>query len=225
MGSFLSTNIWPPPIEKITSWSQIIIAYVAIFAIGQYAVSYADISDRKTKTVLEFIKFFRENVIELADETRCCLKDKKLQLPTILLRKNTPFFKFTAEEFFEKIYIHQKNSIEDYISLTKDNLKLENMIRSCLNSTEEFAIGILNSNSQNHKAVVSIKKPFIEIVEQFAVPLYFCIGITNDGFPHLSKLYKYWKNDVGYVPFSENDRLDMFKERAKEYKDKKLKSV
>lgn len=222
IGSIIGTDNWPPTIEKISNWSQIIIAYAAIFAVGQYAVSYADISDKKTKTVLEFVKFFRENVIESADNIRCSLKDKKIQLPTILLRKNTPFFKFTIEEFFQKIYVYQKSSIEDYISLTKDDLKLENMIRSCLNSTEEFAIGILNSNSQDHKAVVSIKKPFIEIVEQFAVPLYFCIGITNDGFPYLSKLYKYWKNDVGYVPIGESDRLDTFEERAKKYRNNKL---
>jgi len=102
IGSSIATNTWPPPIEKIASWSQLIIAYAAIFAIGQYAVAYADISDRKTKTVLEFVKFFRESVITTGDKIKTLLKRDKLILPTIYLRKGTPPFKFTEEEFLIK---------------------------------------------------------------------------------------------------------------------------
>ena len=95
---------------------------------------------------------------------------------------------------------------------------LEEKIRSTLNSSEEFAIGILNSNSQNHVAVSSIKKPFIQIVEEYAVPLYFYIGVMDDKFLYLSELYRHWKKEVGFIPRVKEDIIDRYKEREKIYK-------
>src|SRR5690349_12193939 len=59
-----------PPIDRIASWSQVVIAYAAIFAIFQFAAAYSEIDDRKTKTVLGFVAFFRESVIGSADKIR-----------------------------------------------------------------------------------------------------------------------------------------------------------
>ena len=218
IGYSIGENTWPPTIDKIVNWSQIVIAYAAIFAIGQYAITYSDIADRKTKTVLEQVNFFRENVLKSADEAKSYLRSKKIILPNILLRKNTKFFEFNEKDCFNRIFPNQKILIDNYSSLILEDPKLESMIISCMNSIEEFSIGILNTNSQNHEAVSSVRKPFIEIVEQLAVPLYFHIGITADKFSYLSELYINWKKDIGFLPQTKEDRLDKFKEREKIYK-------
>src|ERR1700734_3512193 len=81
IGNSIGSGNWPPPIERVADWAQVVIAYAAIFAIGQYAVAYADISDRKTKTVLDFVKFFRETVLDKSEKIILDLRKQKIQLP------------------------------------------------------------------------------------------------------------------------------------------------
>jgi len=226
IGTVIGSDHWPPTSEQITSWSQVLIAYAAFFAIGQYSISYIDIADKKTKNVLEYVKFFREAVISSGNKIRQEIKKKKREpLPTFLIRKNTPFLNFTSDEFFEKIDAHQKILITKYINMIASDLDLDELVLDCLNASEEFAIGIINSNSQNHPAVVSIKRPYIQIIEEFAVPLYFRIGVMNDGFPYVSKLYRHWKKEVGFIAYDKGDRLEDYNERLKKHNRSKIKKI
>lgn len=219
VGTSMGSNTWPPSGEKIGSWAQVVIAYAAIFAVGQYAVAYADIADKKTKSVLDFVKFFRETVLEKTDELKFLLRKNKISLPILSLRKNTPPLRFTEEEFFTRIAPNQNNDlIRNYTQLVADHPDIESKVISCLNAAEEFSIGILNSNSQDHKAVTSIKKPFVEIVEVLAIPLYSQIGITENNFLYLSKLYRIWKGEVGFCAQNQDDRLERYKEKRDLFK-------
>lgn len=219
IGNSIGSNTWPPNIEKISSWSQIIIAYAAIFAIGQYAVAYADIADRKTNTVLEFVRLFREVVLGKLDEIKMYSRKNTLSLPLLRITKNTPLLKFTAEEFFNRIALNKNNElVEKYTQMLVKDPVLESKIVACLNSLEEFSIGILNTKSQDHNAVLSTKKPFVEIVEVLAIPLYFQIGIMADNFVYLSELYRFWKKDVGFCPQSKEDRDERYTQRARQFK-------
>jgi len=56
------------------------------------------------------------------------------------------------------------------------------------------------------------------MVEGLAVPVYFHIGITADKFSYLSKLYEYWKKDVGFIPRSQDEVSDRYKERQQKFK-------
>jgi hypothetical protein len=181
----ISNDMWPP-ISTLANWAQVIIAYAAVFAVFQYASSYAEIADRKTKTVLESVTFFREQVLESADNILLFTKKNKIEFPTILLRKNTPPLLFTEDEFFERVSPNQKDEVEKYAKLIADKPDFEKSIRSCLNAAEEFAIGVLNTTSQDHIATSSIRKPFVQIVEQLAIPLYYQIGVAEDRFSYLT---------------------------------------
>jgi len=203
--------------ENISLWSDVIIAYTALFAIMQYAVSYFETVDRKTETVLGLIKFFRENVIGAGDEIQRKVRGGGVGIPTIFLRENTPFLKFTPSDFFNKYHPNQKELFEEYKKITLDHHELERLVRSCLNSSEEFAIGVINNRFENHIATTSVRKPFVEMVERLAVPLYFHIGILDDGFPFLSKLYGVWKKEVGFIPMSGEEKDKKYEERKKSF--------
>lgn len=200
--------------------AQVVIAYAAIFAIVQYALAWADIKDRKTKNVLDLVKFFREDVIRsgevIKEELR---KSKVIVFPRIRLTKNTPSFNFTEKEFMRKIWVNQKYVVKEYQKTIAEHPVFDVKVRDCLNAAEEFAIGILNSSSQNHPVVSSIKKPFIETLEMCAVPLYLYIGLMGDKFESSAKLYRLWKRDIGYLPQTEGERLEQFEELAKSKND------
>jgi hypothetical protein len=221
IGSSIGEGSWPPKIDVLALWAQIVIAYAAVFAVGQYAVAYLDIDDKKTDNVLKLIRFFRESILASSEDLMRRLRKDGMQLPIILLRKNTPHLKFTEQEYFTKIYPNQKSELEKYIEVVKKDPEIDVVVRANLNSAEEFAIGILNSNSQQHVAVSSIKKPFVQLIDEIAVPLYYYIGLHNDGFPYISQLYQYWKKDVGFIPRTEDDKREVLKERESKYKEHK----
>ncbi len=210
-------GLLPLKIEVSAYWSQVIVAYAALFAIAQYAVSYSEASERKTKSVLKLVKFFREDVLEKGDEILKKIKKGELGLPQILLAENTPVYEFTKEEYSRRIRVPQKDSIKLYIQLAKKDFDEEIKIRSCLNAAEEFSIGVINTSSHIHKAVYSIRKPFIQIVEQLAIPLFYYIGITNDGFPYLTELYRCWKKEVGFIPDTQQEMIKQLEEKNKQY--------
>lgn len=214
--SIIINHTWPS-IEKLANWAQIIIAYMAVFAVGQYALAYSERADRKTKTVLELVKFFRENVIKSADGVKERSRKEKIPIPYILLRKNSKIPNFTEREFFMNTIANQKDLVEKYTEITKKDFSFEEAIRSCLNAAEEFSIAILNSDSQDHEAIASIRKPYVEIIEQFAIPLYYYIGVMNDKFSYTSRLYKHWKEQVGFIPRDADDIKDRYEERKKSY--------
>jgi hypothetical protein len=169
--------------------------------------------------VLVLVKFFRESVITSGDKIRSSLKHKNILLPIIKLNKNTPTLKFTEEEFFKKISPNYNGGlVEEYRKFISDNNEIEETIRSTLNTLEEFSISIINSNSQYHVAVSSIKKPFVEMVETLAIPLYYHIGITADKFSYLSELYRCWKKEVGFIPNTQKDVEERYKERKEKWK-------
>jgi len=209
---------WPPTMEKLANWAQIVIAYSAIFAIAQYAALNEDRSDTRTKTVLELVGFFREKVIASGDLIKEKLKKEKLKIPGISFGKNARTLNFTSDDFFNKFEPIHKLLLKEYGLIISENIELEKIIRSCLNETEEFSIGVLNTNSQDHPAVSSIKKPFVEGVETFTVPLYYHIGVLNDKFEYTSSLYKIWKEEVGYLPYTERERAERYNEVMKLYR-------
>ena len=130
IGISIGTNNWPPPVEKVANWAQLVIAYAAIFAIGQYAVTYADIADKKTKTVLEFVKFFRETVLRQGGEVKLYLRKEKILIPIFRFQKNTPYLKFTEEEFFKKIIPNNKQLIENFTQMMANDPVLEDKLLS-----------------------------------------------------------------------------------------------
>lgn len=210
---------WPPTVEKISAWAQVVVAYAAIFAIGQYAVAYAEVADRKTKSVLEYVKFFRETILEKGSQIKIYVRKNKITVPLrVRLTKTTPILKFTPSEFFNRIAPNQNGGlVKEYHQFLAENLEFESLVLSCLNSIEEFSIGILNTKSADHKAVASIKKPFVEMVEELSVPLYFQIGENADQFSYTSDLYQRWKKEIGFIPQDKEDRIDRYEERKRLY--------
>jgi len=217
IGISINEKTWPPKVDVLANWAQIIVAYAAMFAVGQYAVAYSAIGDKKTENVLSLVRFFREELLGSGDSIMRNLRKGKSGLPIILLRKNTPYLKFTEEEYFTKIYPNQKDVLQAYAKIAVEDPDLDELIRASLNSAEEFSIGILNSNSQKHIAVSSIKKPFVQFVEELGVPLYYYIGLLDDGFPYTAELYRLWKKDIGFLPRTLDDKAEVLRERGLKY--------
>src|SRR5258708_26113120 len=183
-------GIFLPPVGTLANWSQVIVAYAAIFAIAQYLIAFWERADNKTNYVLLWVKFFRESIIKSADEIFLKIKkDYKNKFPYLPTNKNTPQYKFTKREFFNKINQNQRHRIEEYAAIIDDDSSFERKLRECLNCIEEFSIAIVNSDSGSHPAVSSIKKPYIEIIELLALPLYFYIGQADDDFSYTSQLF------------------------------------
>ncbi len=212
-----ATGTWPT-VEKLSEWAQIIIAYTAVFAIVQYAVAKEERDDAKTKAVLDFVKFFREVVLESAGKIRREAKSKNYSLPALKVSENSHRLMFTIQDYHQKIFGNQKLVLEEYGKILNSDTNFEDTILFCLNALEEFSIGILNSNAQNHRAVTSIRKPFIEMVELLAIPLYFRIAIFEDSFVYLSDLYAQWKEKIGFVPQTKEDREKRFSERRAQFR-------
>ena len=214
----IANHEWPP-IDRLASWSQIVIAYAAIFAIAQYANSLGDTADRKTKMVLDLVKFFRESVLGKEDEVLLYLKKNKMTLPGFRVSKNTPFLEFTEREYFKKIKPDPRfnDQLKTFDFMASQDIEMERQVRSCLNALEEFAIGIINSKSENHPAAASVKKPLVEAVEIFTVPLYSFIGVRDDSFRYLSELYRHWKKEIRFIPVTPDEKEERTKERSKKY--------
>jgi hypothetical protein len=97
-------------------------------------------------------------------------------------------------------------------------VEVEYSILYCLNTVEEFSIGIMNTKSKTHLAMSSIKKPFVELIETLAIPLYVRIGVMDDKFSYTAKLYQIWKKEIGYIPKTNDERMELLNQRVASYK-------
>jgi hypothetical protein len=220
VGIFILSR-WNLPIklDTLTDFSQITIAYFATFAVAQYWISRKSVEDEKTKTVLIFVKFFRETVIaSMAGIHKQIRANPQLKIPRIKIQKNKPDLQFTQEKFINDISQHQLSLLRDYNTILGINTEFDVAVTNVLNSIEEFAIGIVCTGSTNHEATESIRKPFVEIVEYLAIPIYYHIGFFNNDFHYISELFDDWKKKIGFVPHDVQDYKSFFNEKMKIYR-------
>lgn len=170
---------------------QTIAAVAGSIAVVFAALTYFNNKKKDDRAAaIDQVSFFRKEIIISNEEYVSLVRDNKGDNYNFTrVKLDSPTIEYTRKNFM-------KESIEQ-VELMKD-AKYRTKSTLILNMLEELSLKIKHHNTYNHEALNSIKTPFVELVETYAIVLLSQREMFT-GLPTYStilEIYDKWKNIV-----------------------------